>query len=107
MVFLSNYFFKQEVQLKIFLEVFSLYAEKLMILSAAVDSHTNQRTCFMYAVIHLDSLILDLDLNPHNLIRNYFQGPQEKKETEESLEWDREERGAPLVRLMAGILALC
>lgn len=90
-----------------FVEIFSLYTEKLMILSAAVDSHRNQRTCFTYGVIHQDNLILDLDLNPHSLIRNYFQGPQEKKETEESLEWDREDQGAPLVRLMARILAFC
>lgn len=58
-----------------------------------------------YVMIHLDSLILDL--NPHDLIWNYFQGPQEKKETEESLERDREDQGAPLVRLMAWILASC
>lgn len=78
-----------------------------MILSAAVDSHRNQRRCFMHSVIHLDSLILDLDLNPHDLIWNYVQGPQERKETEESLEWDREDQEAPLVRLMAWILAGC
>lgn len=98
MIFLSNYFFKQEVQLK---NIF--YTEKPMILSAAVDSHRNQRTCFTYGLIHL----LDLDLNPHYLIWNHFQGPEEKKETEESLEWDREDQWDPLVRLMAGILALC
>lgn len=94
------------MQLKnIFGKIFSLYTEKAHDLICC--SRFPQKSENLFYVIHQDSLILDLDLNPHNLIWNYFQGRQEKKETEESLEWDREDQGVPLVRLMAWILALC